>query len=161
MESCDYILVTDRGGHLHNAQMLMEQMGLPPRAIVTTRGPDIEYLQSQIRTVRRVPYLFTWWGKTRFLNPLSLLWHGLMSLWHVWRLKPKAVVSVGATNVVMFCYWAWLFGARVYHVECMNQVTSRSITGRLLYPICRKLYVQWEGLLKEYGPKARYAGWVL
>ena len=73
----------------------------------------------------------------------------------------KVVISLGATNVVFFCYWAKLFGAKIYHVECMNQVKTKSITGKLLYPICTGLFVQWKELLNLYGPKAQYAGWVL
>jgi len=43
----------------------------------------------------------------------------------------------------------------------MNQVVSKSVTGKLLYPICRELLVQWPELLSSYGPKAKYEGWVL
>jgi UDP-N-acetylglucosamine:LPS N-acetylglucosamine transferase len=90
-----------------------------------------------------------------------MIYQSAIALFWALRLRPRFVVSLGASDVVPFCYWAKLVGAKVFHVECMNQVVQPSITGRLLYPICDTLYVQWEELLPHYGPRARYAGWVL
>ncbi|MFM8270345.1 MAG: PssD/Cps14F family polysaccharide biosynthesis glycosyltransferase [Pseudomonadota bacterium] len=156
-----FVLVTDRGGHLHNALKLMEQMADKPSAIVTTRGPDIDSLKKSFSQVFEVPYLFRWFGKKRFFNPLGAVKHVWVSARLVWKLRPGTVISLGASNVVCFCYFARCFGSKVVHVECMNQVTTKSVTGRLLYPICQDLLVQWPELLKVYGPKARYEGWVL
>ncbi|MBI4405256.1 MAG: hypothetical protein HY537_13925 [Deltaproteobacteria bacterium] len=160
---CMYVLATDRGGHLHNALMLVNQLDTQPQAIVTTYGPDIDSVRNRFKKaeVISVPHLFTWLGKKRLLNPFKMIAQFFVTFIHVLRIRPTAVISLGGTNVVFFCYWARLLGAKIYHVECMNQVVSRSITGRMLYPICEKLYVQWEDLLPKYGPKAQYAGWVL
>lgn len=157
----NWILVTDRGGHLHNALRLAEQVGEAPQAIVTTNGPDIDALRVKHGEVYAVPYLFSWAGKTRFWNPLGFLAQALASLRLVLKLRPRVVVSVGASNVVLFCYWARLFGAKVIHVECMNQVVTASVTAKLLYPIASEVYVQWPELLPVFGKKARYEGWVL
>jgi len=160
MTQPNFVVVTDRGGHLHNAKMLLDQMGVLPEAYVLTAGPEVEPLR-RAAMVFVVPYLFSWWGKFRFFNPFKAFWNAFISLGIVLRLRPQVVVSTGATQVVFFCYWARLFGGRIIHVECMNQVWSPSITGKLLYPICQDFFVQWESLLKSYGPKAKYAGWVL
>ena len=85
----------------------------------------------------------------------------LYSGWLAFRCRPKYVISLGATNVVFYCYWAKWLGATIYHVECMNQVETASLCGRALYPIAETVFVQWEGLQGRLGPKAEYAGWVL
>lgn len=154
-------MVTDRGGHLHNALMLMEQISQTPTAIVTTHGPDIDSLAQGNIPVYSVPYLFKWFGKLRVLNPLNVIWHFYRAFQLASQLRPQKVISLGASNVVFFCFWAKIFGARIYHVECMNQVKNPSITARLLYPISQEVYVQWKELLPQFGPKAKYAGWVL
>lgn len=156
-----WVVVTDRGGHLHNAQMLLEQLRAVPRAVLTTKGPDLASFGDGSFEVYRIPYLFSWWGKRRILNPLKSFWATLRAGWLAMRLRPARVVSLGATDVVPFCFWARLLGAEIIHVECMNQVRNASIAGRALYPICKALYVQWPELLSAYGPKARYRGWVL
>ncbi len=154
-------VISDRGGHWHNAQMLIDQLGKKPRSIVTTTGPEIAALRSQFQTVVVIPTIFTFVGKRRFLNPMKVVANIALAFAWSLRLRPSAVVSLGATNVVFFCAFAKLFGAKLYHVECMNQVERPSITGRFLYPICDRLYVQWPELLKCYGPKATYEGWVI
>ena len=161
MKPSNFIVVTDRGGHLHNALMLLEQLSFSPTAIVTTYGPDIDSLGKGTIPIYSVPHLFKWFGKLRVVNPFYGLWHCVIALRLVLKLRPKKVVSLGASNVVLFCFFAKLYGAEIYHVECMNQVKEPSITGQLLYPICNDLYVQWEELLPKFGPKAKYAGWVL
>jgi beta-1,4-N-acetylglucosaminyltransferase len=154
-------LVTDRGGHWQNARMLFEQVGQTPDWILTTWGPEVPALKKSGVGVVVLPYLFSWIGKQRFLNPFKAVYQlGLAFYWAA-KIRPYSVVSLGATDVVFFCYAAKLFGAKIFHVECMNQVWSPSITGRMLYPICEKLYVQWPELLGSYGPKAEYGGWVL
>ncbi len=156
-----FVLVTDRGGHLHNALMLVEGMGVRPETIVTTFGPELSSLKSGDSRAVLIPYLFSWFGKKRVFNPFKMLYHAFITGYHAWRIRPRWVISTGASDVVLFCYWAKLFGAEIYHVECMNQVVTKSVTGKMLYPIATALFVQWEELLKQYGPKARYAGWVL
>ncbi len=154
-------VVCDRGGHLHNALKLLEQMGAGPDHFLVTWGPEYAGLKPLANRVYRIPYLFSWIGKFRFLNPFKVVASFLYSGWLAFRCKPKYVISLGATNVVFYCYWAKWLGATVYHVECMNQVETPSITGRALYPIAEKVFVQWEGLQASLGPKAEYAGWVL
>ncbi len=155
------VLVTDRGGHLHNAKMLLEQCGALPAAILTTRGPEVTSLRSRETPVFLIPYLFTWFGKARVFNPLKGVWSFFWSVALCAWLRPRKVISFGAFDVVPFCLVARLLGAQIFHVECMNQVVTPSVTGRVLYPFCKILFVQWPELKKKYGAKAEYCGWVL
>ncbi|MBM4303377.1 MAG: hypothetical protein FJ112_03500 [Deltaproteobacteria bacterium] len=161
MKRTQFVMITDRGGHLHNALMLVEQMKISPDVFITTLGPDIDALSQGETPIYRVPHLFKWFGKVRVLNPISVVSHFLKAFWLAIRLRPYKVVSLGASNVVVFCFWAKLLGAKIYHVECMNQVKNVSITAKLLYPICHEIYVQWDELLLQLGSKAKYVGWVL
>ncbi len=161
MGNSGFVLVSDRGGHWQNASMLLDQLGFAPSAILTTQGPEIAALRKGCVPVYRIPYLFSWIGKRRIFNPLKTCLAFLVATFLVVKLRPRQVVSLGAGDVVPFCLVAKVFGAKIFHVECMNQVVTPSITGRLLYPICHWLYVQWPELLTSYGPKAKYSGWVL
>ena len=69
------VVATDRGGHLHNALMLIGQMQVQPAAIVTTYGPDIEALRQSGTAVFAVAHLFSWLGKLRLPNPINLFRH--------------------------------------------------------------------------------------
>ena len=155
------VFISDRGGHWHNAIMLINQLGFRPKTILTTQGPEIPQLKNDFDQVIVLPTLFTFWGKMRIINPFKVFLNLVLSIYWAIRIKPLSVVSLGAANVVFFCYASKLLGAKLYHVECMNQVVNPSITGRLLYPACDTLFVQWPELLKCYGSKALYKGWVI
>jgi UDP-N-acetylglucosamine:LPS N-acetylglucosamine transferase len=160
-----FIVVTDRGGHLHDALRLIDQMRTVPQAVVTTVGPDVDYLKHSRELpgaeIVSFPQFFSWWGKIRFWNPLKFIYQIVLSFFSAIRLRPRVVISLGAANVIPFCYFSKMLGARIYHVENLAQVVSKSTTGKMLYPICSELYVQWEELLPLYGAKASYRGWVL
>jgi UDP-N-acetylglucosamine:LPS N-acetylglucosamine transferase len=156
-----FVVVTDRGGHLSNALGLLEQLALAPEALIVSAGPEAETLQEHYRTLV-VPHLFRWFrlGR-RVVDPWAVAVHLARTFRIARALRPRIVLSFGASATVAFCYWAWLLGARIVFIECMNQVDRPSRTGRLLAPICSDVFVQWKGLEAQYGPKGRYAGWVL
>lgn len=76
------------------------------------------------------------------------------------RLRPDTVVTTGTHTAVPACYLAKLLGVRVIYIETIANLHSRSLAGRLVYPIADLFLVQWESMLKLY-PKATYAGRVL
>lgn len=157
-----YVIVTDRGGHLHDALRLVHQVGAPPTAIVTTFGPDVDYLKNATKNTTQeiytLPMAFSWLGKRRLFNPILFLVQVFRCIHYARKIRPEYVISTGATAVVVFCYVARCFGAQIVHIENLAQVENPSVTGRLLYPICSHFFVQWPDLLKAFGPKATYAG---
>ncbi len=163
MKNRGFVVIADRGGHLHDALRLLDQMQVPPQALITTVGPDVQHLKTGDfqSPIFSIPQAFSWTGKKRWFNPFKFLVQVTRSLFFALKLRPDFVVSTGAGNVIPFCYFSWFLGAKIYHVDNLAQVVNRSIAGRVLYPIATGFYVQWEDLLKVYGPKARYEGWVL
>ena len=159
------LFVTDRGGHLHDALRLVGQMELQPDVLVTTEGPDVDSLKKSpalaATTIACVPQAFFWIGKKRLWSPFRFLKVVVFSFFYVLKYRPQVVISTGASNVVFVCLFAKLFGATLVHIENLAQVVNASITGRILYPFADHFFVQWEELLKCYGPKARYEGWVI
>ena len=57
------------------------------------------------------------------------------------------------------CYIAKLFGAKVIWIETFANITTKTLAGRLVYPIADTFVVQWEEMKKLY-PKAKYWGWI-
>lgn len=93
-----------------------------------------------------------------FKNPVSFIaiWFRLIRIFFLE--KPDVVFSTGAEIAIPVFFVAKLFGCKLIYLECSAQVTKPSITGRILYPITDLFLVQWESLLKCYGPKAVYKG---
>ncbi len=77
------------------------------------------------------------------------------------QVKPAVIVSSGSEITIPFFYIGKLFGARLIYIESCTQVTSPSITGRIVNPVTDLFLVQWEQIAGKYLKKARYAGSLL
>ena len=74
-------------------------------------------------------------------------------------IRPKYIVTTGTHTAVPMCYIGKLFGCKIIFIETFANINSRTLSGRLIYPISNLFIVQWEEMLKLY-PKAVYAGWI-
>lgn len=73
------------------------------------------------------------------------------------REKPDVVISTGAGVAVPFLYLGRLAGAETIYIESLTRINDLSLTGRLVYPVVHRFFVQWPELAGRY-PRARYAG---
>lgn len=73
------------------------------------------------------------------------------------KFRPDTVVSTGAQVGGFFCYIGKFFGAKVIYIETMAKIKELSGTGRNVYKIADKFYVQWKSLEEKY-EKAEYIG---
>ena len=105
-------------------------------------------------------FLLAYGTKERFWSyPFVFSWNCLRSLQLFWRLRPDFVISTGAHTAVPLCYIAHWRRRGVIYFETYANITDRSLSGRLVYPIADLFFVQWEELLEFY-PRAIYRGWL-
>ena len=75
------------------------------------------------------------------------------------KFKPDVIVTTGAHTCVAMCYIAKIFRKKVIYIESFANIETKTLTGKLIYPIADKFIVQWKSMLKLY-PKAIYEGWI-
>ena len=73
------------------------------------------------------------------------------------KVKPDVIIATGAHTTVPICYIAKLFGKKVIFIETFANITTKTLSGNLVYPIADLFLVQWEEMLELY-PKAKYRG---
>ena len=83
----------------------------------------------------------------------------LRSLYLFLKEKPDVIVSTGSHTAVPMCYIAHLFGKKVIYIETFANIYTKSMAGKLVYPIADYFVVQWESMLELY-PNAVYGGWI-
>ena len=71
--------------------------------------------------------------------------------------KPDVIVSTGASIAVNFAIAAKLLRVNFIFIESLSRSSELSLSGKLVYPICDELYVQWPSLSERYS-KAVFAG---
>ncbi|MDQ1496646.1 MAG: beta,4-N-acetylglucosaminyltransferase, partial [Actinomycetota bacterium] len=94
-------------------------------------------------------------------SPLKLL-RGLPTILRaLLRERPDAIVSTGSEIAIPFFYLARMLRIHSLYIESWCRVRTRSGTGRFVYPIVDRFFVQWPALLEQYGSKAELMGRVL
>lgn len=73
--------------------------------------------------------------------------------------KPDLIISTGASIAVTFAISAKLTGSNFIFIESLSRSSELSLSGKLVYPLCDELYVQWPSLSQQYS-KAVFAGHV-
>lgn len=94
-----------------------------------------------------LPYLF--------IFPINIL----LSLILFIKIRPNYVISTGSHTAVPMCYIAKLFRKKVIYIETFANIETKTLAGKIVYPIADLFIVQWESMLKLY-PKAVYGGWI-
>merc|ERR1711971_362078 len=77
----------------------------------------------------------------------TTLYASLYSIPLLWSIKPDVILCNGPGTCVPICFISFAFKTLglvwtdIIFVESICRVTSMSLTGKLLYPICNKFYV--------------------
>ena len=139
-------LICSAGGHFTEMLQLQE-------AFKGHRLFVITYREKATLNQKNTYYLKTWRSPTGFIV-------GLIKIFIIFlKERPDILFSTGSEIAVPpFYLGKFLFRTKLIYLECSAQVYQPSLTGRCVYPITDLFLVQWEFLLKKYGPKAKYVG---
>ncbi len=146
------LLVCSSGGHLlllHQLQPWWEQQ---ERLWVTFRKLDSESLLAGEQVA------WAYHPVTRnvgnFLRNLKLAWRVVREY------RPNVVVSTGAGVALPIFVVARMFKVKTVYVEAYERIESRSLTGRLCYPLSDLFLLQWEDQKRLY-PRGEVIGRLL
>ena len=141
------------GGHINELQQLdfkRYDYSVVTEKTKTTRGLKEKYKN-------RIHYLIYGTRKKPILYFFIMLLNFFRSLTIFIKIRPDIVVTTGAHTAVLMCYIAKLFGKKVIWIETFANKNSKTLAGRLVYPIADTFVVQWEEMKKIY-KKAVYWG---
>ena len=146
------LLVCSSGGHLLLLHHLRPWWEKHDRSWVTFDKTDARSLLEGERldwahhpTQRNIPNL---------LRNLRLAWRVLR------RERPDVLVSTGAGVAFPFFVLAKPLGIKTVYVEAYERMDRASLTGRLCYPICDLMVLQWEEQRRFY-PRGELVGALL
>ena len=129
------MLVCCQGGHFMQMVALRSAWADLPRVWVTTRAADTEAL---LRDERKI-YAFVPTARN-VKNMLRNLWLAAVI---VRRYRPDVLLSTGGGVTFPVFVVGKLVGARLIYVESLTRVDGPSLTGRLVYPLVDRFFVQW------------------
>lgn len=149
------IFTSSAGGHYSELNELEELMNTYNSFLLTE---DHQMMTEQKKTNKARSWYLRPGTKEHLLKFLwNLPFNVVRSFQIYWKVKPDVIIATGAHTTVPICYIAKLFGKKVIFIETFANITTKTLSGKLVYPIADLFLVQWPEMLELY-PKAKYKG---
>jgi beta-1,4-N-acetylglucosaminyltransferase len=140
--------ISSSGGHLEQLQMLQPIMKTD-YFIITEKIDNID-MKGNYYYLQQI-------NRREILVIIKIILNAFKSLMIFVKEKPDIVICTGALSTIPFCIISKIFNAKLIYIESYAKVETGSLTGKLMYRIADKFYVQWSEMLNVF-PKAIFKG---
>ena len=156
MKNKKVLFISSTGGHLDELLQLKELFKKYDSYIITEKTKSTIDLKDKYSKVNYLVY----GTKDHFITYIfKFIYNVFKSLILFIKIRPKVIVTTGTHTAVPMCYIGKLFFTKVIYIETIANSKTKTLSGKLVYPIADTFIVQWESMLKLY-PKAIYGGWI-
>ena len=149
------LFISSTGGHLNELLQLSPLFDKYDYNIITEKDKATASLKNKYG--KKINYLLYGTRKKPLKYFFVFIINFFKSLFLYIKIRPKYIISTGAHTAVAMCYIGKLFGSKIIFIETFANINTKTLTGKLIYPISNLFIVQWEEMLKLY-PKAIYGG---
>jgi UDP-N-acetylglucosamine:LPS N-acetylglucosamine transferase len=151
------MFISSTGGHLSEMLELKAMFKKYDYHIVTEKTKSSLKLKEIYPN--KVNYLI-YGSKAHMLTyPFKLLANCFISLFLYIKIRPKVIITTGAHTAGPMCCIGKILGSKIIYIESFANISTKTITGKLIYLFADLFIVQWKDMLKLY-PKAIYGGWI-
>lgn len=151
------LFIASTGGHLSEMLQLSSIFKNYDYNIITEKTKSTIGLKDKYPN--KVDYLKFGTKDFPFSYIFILLFNILKSMFLYIKIRPRVIVTTGTHTAVPICYIGKLFGTKIIFIETFANSKTKTLSGRMVYPIADTFIVQWESMLELY-PKAILAGWI-
>ncbi len=151
MRNIKIVFAASSGGHLEQLLMLKPLMNKYPSVFVTEKT-SYNTGENNIKT-----YFLRQINRREKLFLFKLIANIFRSLRIIIIERPTVMITTGVLAIIPLALLMKLFGGKLIYLESFAKVTSKTMSGNLLYKYADQFYVQWEEMLKLY-PNAIYKG---
>ena len=157
MKDKKILFISSTGGHLVELMQLKEMFENYDYHIITEKTKSNLKMKKTYKD--KIDFL-VYGTKDHFVSyPFKLLYNCFKSLFLYIKIHPDYIITTGAHTAGPICCIGKILGSRIIYIETFANMTSKTITGKLLYPFADKFIVQWESMKKLY-PDADFGGWI-
>lgn len=157
MSKRNVLFVASTGGHLNELLQLKSMFNNYDFNLITEKTKSNLYLKDKYKN--RVYFLVYGTKDHPFSYPFKLLFNCFKSIYLYLKIHPDYIVTTGVHTAGPICCLGKILGSKIIYIETFANMNTKTVTGRLLYPIADKFIVQWESMKKVY-PKATFGGWI-
>lgn len=151
------LFIASTGGHLKELMQLEDMFLNYDFNLITEKTDSNLYLKDKYNN--RVDFLVYGTKDHLLTYPFKLLYNCFKSLWLYLKIHPDYIITTGVHTSAALCCLGKIFGSKIIYIETFANISSKTVTGKYLYPVSDLFIVQWKSLLKLY-PNAVYGGWI-
>jgi UDP-N-acetylglucosamine:LPS N-acetylglucosamine transferase len=129
------LFVASTGGHLTQLLALKDWWSTQERAWVSFDHPHAHAALADEQV--------TWAFSPTTRNIPNAIRNAFLARRVLREYRPDIVISTGAGVAVPFFWAARAFGIRSLYIEVIDRITTRTMTGRMVYPTVDAFAVQW------------------
>lgn len=145
------LFAASSGGHFEQIMMLKPLMEKYDSVLLTEKT-EYGMGDNGIRTIY-VPQINR--KGITFLPKLIANTFRAIKIYH--KEKPDIMITTGVLAIVPLALIVKMHRRKLVYIESFAKITSKTLSGKLLYKFADQFYVQWKSMLKLY-PKAIYKG---
>lgn len=150
------LFISSTGGHLNELLQLKQLFKKYDSYIITEKTKSTKSLKYKYNNVH---YLVYGTKDHLFKFIFKFIFNIFKSFYLFLKIRPKVIITTGTHTAVPMCYIGKLFRRKIIYIETFANSETKTLTGKLVYPIADEFIVQWESMLKLY-PKAKFGGWI-
>lgn len=150
------LFISSTGGHLNELLQLKSMFKKYDSYIVTEKTKTNKDLKNDYNNVS---YLLYGTKHRPFRYIFVAIFNILKSLFLYIKIRPNVIVTTGAHTAVPICLIGKLFRTKIIYIETFANIHTKTLTGKIIYPMADLFIVQWESMLYLY-PNAKYWGWI-
>lgn len=151
------LFISSTGGHFNELMQLSPLLEKYDYNIITEKTKST--LSIQEKYPDKVGYLAYGTKDHKLVYPFKLIYNCFKSLYYYLKFHPDYIITTGAHTAGPMCCIGKIFGSRIIYIETFANIETKTITGKMLYPIANKFIVQWPTMKKLY-PKSINGGWI-
>lgn len=160
MKKKKVLFIASTGGHLNELLQLSPCFDKYDYTLITEKTKSNMGLMK--KHPGRVRYMIAGTYTTfpaALIYPFRFFANCVKSLYYYFKFNPEVVVTTGTHTAVPMCYIMHFFKKKVIFIETFANSNTRTLSGRMVYPIADTFIVQWESMLELY-PDAIFGGWI-
>lgn len=150
------LFISSTGGHLSELLQLKPLFEKYNSYIITEKTKSTLGLKNKYKNVN---YLVYGTKDHKFSYIFKFTYNILKSFILYLKIRPEVIVTTGTHTAVPICYIGKMLGSKIIFIETFANSKTKTLSGKLVYPIADTFIVQWESMLELY-PKAAYGGWI-
>jgi len=151
------LFISSTGGHLSEMMQLKKMFKDYDYHIITEKTKSNISMKNKYKD--RINFLVYGTKDHMLTYPFKLIYNCFKSLFLYFRIHPDYIITTGAHTAGPMCLIGKIFGSKVIYIETFANINTKTITGRLLYPVADRFIVQWPSMTKIYRDSID-GGWI-